>query len=219
VSGEALVLALSSVVRPSTLAAVYAMLSGRGAQRLLIVYLVTGMTFSIVVGAVVVFVLQGSSTGPRSVVGRSVLDIALGAAACGYAAGGWPRQGAGPSVTTSRTAAWMKHRLENLKTPGAALIGVVTHLPGLVYIAALNAIAGASVSTLDALLQVAVYNVIWYCLAIGALVLSVFRPDMARDLLEHAEVALRRHRRVILVAIVGAGFYLIARGLSTLLGR
>jgi hypothetical protein len=62
-------------------------------------------------------------------------------------------------------------------------------------------------------LQVAVYNAIWYSLAILALVLSVRRPDLARAKLEQVVSWLRRNQRPITVAFLGAlGGYLIVVG-------
>jgi len=43
----------------------------------------------------------------------------------------------------------------------AGLIGVVTHLPGRVYLAALEAVVGAAATPLGAAAQVVAYNVIW----------------------------------------------------------
>ena len=219
-SGEALVLALSGIVRPTTLAAVYTMLSGPRARRLLVAYLVVGLVFSLTVGTVIVVVLQGYSTSTASTLGRAVVDVVLGAAACGYAAGVWTRRRSEPSAMTERMGSWIQRRLKNLKVTGAALIGVVTHLPGLVYLAALNAIVGTSAGTAGAVVQVVLYNVIWYSVAIVALIVSAFHPTAARDLLENAEVAIRPHSRTIVVVFFAiVGLYLIGKGLIVLLDR
>jgi hypothetical protein len=87
--------------------------------------------------------------------------------------------------------------------------------PGLVYLAALNAIVGAATGIANGVLQVVVYNGIWFSVAIVALVLSVYRPTVSRDLLEHIASWTRRHLRVIIVGFCGAlGGYLIVRGCS-----
>ena len=52
----------------------------------------------------------------------------------------------------------MQRRLRHLTPPVAALAGVVTHLPGLVYLAALNAIVGSASGPANGVLQVLVYN-------------------------------------------------------------
>jgi hypothetical protein len=217
-SEEALLLALSSVLRPTTLAAVYAMLSRPAARGLLRAYLLTGLAFSVAVGIGVVVVLHGLTTAALSNFWRAVLDIALGAAACGYAIGlGTGRRSGGPR--TSRTTAWLQRRLHNLTPARAAMIGLVTHLPGLVYLAALNAITAATNRPLSAVIQVVTYNVIWYCVAIAAFLVSVFRPAASRDLLENADAMVRRHGRRILMTLFGLiGVYLVGKGISLLRG-
>ena len=49
-SPEALVLALGSILRPRSAAAVYAMLAAERATRLLFVYLVAGLVVSVTIG-------------------------------------------------------------------------------------------------------------------------------------------------------------------------
>jgi hypothetical protein len=217
-SEEALLLALSSVVRPTTLGAVYAMLSRPAARRLLRAYLFTGLAFSIVVGVGVVMILHGYSTAAVSTFWRALLDIALGAAACGYAIG----VGTGRSARngrTSRSTAWLQHRLDNLTPTRAAMIGLVTHLPGLVYLAALNAISSAATKPTGAVAQVVTYNAIWYSVAIAAFLVSVFWPAASKDLLEKANATVRRNGRWIVVTLFGLiGIFLIVKGISILRG-
>jgi len=101
----------------------------------------------------------------------------------------------------------------------AAVIGVVTHLPGLVYLAALNAIVNAATTRLDAVAQVVAYNAIWYSVAIAALLVSVSHPAASTDLLNRTDKLVRRHGRWIVVAVFGViGVYLLGKGLSLLLG-
>ncbi len=84
---DALVLALASVIRLTSLAAVYAMLSAARPARLLTAYVVAGFAFSAAVGIVLVIVLGVSAgpQGPEDV--RAVIALVLGATSLGYAAG------------------------------------------------------------------------------------------------------------------------------------
>ena len=212
-SMEALVLALTAVVRPTSLAALVAMLSTREPQRLLVAYLVAGLAFSLSVGTLVVVLLGGLHSTGASPAARPTLDLILGACAVGGAVGAWigwlPRS----RGTAAADGGWLRRRLEKLSLSGAAAAGVLTHLPGLVYLAALNAIAATARGPASGVLQVAVYNAIWYGLAIVALVLSVRRPDLARTTLEQVVSWLRRNQRLITVAFLGAlGGYLIVVG-------
>lgn len=218
-SEEALLLALSSIVRPTTLGAVYAMLSRPAARGLLRAYLLTGLAFSLVVGIGVVVILHGYTTAALSTFWRALLDIALGAAACGYAIGVGSSRRSARDRKTSRTAAWLQHRLDDLTPARAAMIGVVTHLPGLVYLAALNSISASATKPVGAAAQVVTYNVIWYSVAITAFLVSVFRPAASKDLLEKANAVVRRHGRSIVVTLFGLiGVYLIGKGISILRG-
>ena len=87
VSLDALVLALASVIRLTSLAAVYAMLSAARPTRLLTAYIVAGVVFSAGIGIVLV-ILAGVSAGPGGPEEvRAVIAFVLGAVSLGYAAG------------------------------------------------------------------------------------------------------------------------------------
>ena len=58
-SPEVLLLALSTVIRPTTVAALFAILAHRHPHRLLVAYIVGGLAFSLTVGAMVVVLLRG----------------------------------------------------------------------------------------------------------------------------------------------------------------
>jgi hypothetical protein len=220
VSTEALLLALSAVVRPTSAAAVIAMLSTGRPQRLLAAYILAGIAFAVTVGVLVVVLLQG--LGPaRSNVGRPIVDTVLGVVSLAYAGavgvGLLPRRAKSPAADRHDYGSWMRRRLDDMSPSGAATAGVLTHLPGLVYLAALNAIVGSATGTLDGVLQVLVYNAIWFSLAIVALVMSTYRPAVSRDGLERAAAWTHRHRRMIIVAFCGAlGTYLLVNGISGL---
>jgi Sap, sulfolipid-1-addressing protein len=217
VSTEALVLALTTVVRPMSAAAVVAMLSTPHPRRLLVSYIVAGLAFSLAVGTVVVLVVQG--LGPATDAGgRPFVDTALGALALAYAAAaglGWlPRRRAGSTPGSE----WMRKRLQQLSPAAAATAGVVTHLPGLVYLAALNAIVGHAVGAADAVVQVVLYNAIWFSLPIAALVIAQYHPELAKQSLAEVGTWIRRHQRVItIVFLVGLGGYLLVIGVLGLL--
>jgi hypothetical protein len=212
VSTEALVLALTTVVRPMSAAAVVAMLSTAHPRRLLVSYIVAGLAFSLAVGTVVVVVVQG--LGPSTdIEGRPLVDAVLGGLALAYvvaAAFGWVPQ---RRVGSAPGSGWLRQRLQNLSPTVAAAAGVVTHLPGLVYLAALNSIVGDAVGTADAVVQVVLYNAIWFSLPIAALVLAHYHPELAKQCLADVGAWIRRHERVItLVFLTGLGGYLLVIG-------
>jgi hypothetical protein len=229
VSTEAVLLALTAVIRPTSAAAVFAMVSSPRPQRLLVAYLAAGLAFSVVVGTLVVVLLGGlQSTRASSV--RPLLDLVLGICALGGAVSAWigwlPRSRHRSSVEpgsgergSAEPDSWLRRRLRDLSPSGAATAGVLTHLPGLVYLAALNAIAATGSGFAGGVLQVVLYNGIWFSLAIVALVLSVYRPTVSREFLERFAAWTREHLRVILVVSFGAvGGYLVAVGVIGVVG-
>ena len=79
-SPEVLLLALSTVIRPTTVAALFAILAHSHPHRLLVAYIVGGLAFSLTVGALIVVLLRGVGlalssidvpAGPGHRVGRS----------------------------------------------------------------------------------------------------------------------------------------------------
>jgi hypothetical protein len=222
VSTEALLLALTTIVRPTTIAAVFAILATRTPQRLLVAYVVVGAAFSLAVGALVVFVVTGLAAATASTAPRPLLDLVLGGAALGYAcatAAGWaPRRRRSAESTPPEGPNRLRRRLDAMTVRGAALAGILTHLPGLVYLAALSAIVGSADRPVDAVVQVLVYNVIWFSLPLTVLVVSLRRPERCREILEALGSLTHRHKRLITVVFLGVfGAYLVWTGLAALL--
>jgi uncharacterized membrane protein YfcA len=216
VSIQALILSLTAIVRPTSLAALFAMLSTGHSRRLLVCYLAAGMSFSVGVGIVVVLVLGGNEGRGRGRTDRPVLDVVLGVCLLAYAlliALRRPQAGEGPR----RPAAWMRRLTADMSPPVAALTGVLTHLPGVVYLAALSAIAGTKATPLGQGVQVFVYNAVWFSLTIVALVLAIYRPSASRDLLERINAVAHRYRRPIVSGCLAAfGAYLVFTGATEL---
>ncbi|MDN5747738.1 MAG: GAP family protein [Pseudonocardia sp.] len=218
-SVEVLVLALSAVFRPTSAAAVVVMLSTSRPQRLLTCYVLAGLAFSLGVGALVLALFQ--NLGPVAArTARPVLDVVLGLAALAYAGATW--SGHLPRRATGGTGmpGWLRQRMQDLSPSGAAVLGVLTHLPGVVYLAALNAIAGDASGTLNEVVQLSIYNAFWFAVPLVALVLSAYRPALARDRLERATSSVGRHRTGLVVVLFGAlGGYLLVTGAADLAGR
>lgn len=213
---EVVVLALSAVARPTSAAVVAVMLSTRRPQRLLTCYVVAGLAFSLGVGALVLVLVEGLDPEAARTA-RPAVDVVLGLAALAYAgatmSGHLPRRA--PDRAGSPT--WLQQRMQDLSPPGAAVLGVLAHLPGLVYLAALNAIAGSATGRLDEALQLAFYNAFRFGVPLVALTLSSSRPALVRDGLERAMSWVRGHRRGLVVAFFGVlGGYLLLTGATDL---
>jgi hypothetical protein len=220
---DALVLALASVIRLTSLAAVYAMLSAARPARLLTAYIVAGFAFSAGVGIVLVILLgvPAGPKGPEDV--RAVIAFVLGAISLGYAAGLLierllrPRRDATGAAHGPGSDSWLGRRLAHLSTPSAALAGILTHLPALFYLAALSAIISSTSSDANRIFQVVVYNAIWFAMPIAALALATRRPVELRDfLLRMTNWIWRRQREIMITAFGLLGVYLIVRGVVDL---
>jgi hypothetical protein len=151
-----------------------------------------------------------------------VLDVALGAAALGFAAGlqqGWvqPTRPRSSSPSAAATSSRFGRRLHNPSARVAAA-GIGTHLPGLIYLVALNTIASERPAPMDAALQIGIYDALWFLVPLTSLVLVVVRPDAALAHLDAATAWVRRHEHAILVSgSLVLGVYLVVKGTASLL--
>ena len=219
---DALVLALASVIRPLSVAAVYAMLSAARPTRLLTAYVATGFVVSTGIGIVLV-ILLGIAAGPRAPEEvRAVIPFVLGAVSLSYAAGllRWV-QAPAPDRTRATpgpdSSSWLGRQLANLSPRRAALAGVLTHKPGLFYLAALSAITNTTSSNTNRILQVVLYNAIWFAMPIAALALARRRPVGLQDFVRRTtEWVWHRQRAIMITAFGTLGVYLIVRGLVEL---
>ena len=218
---EVLILGLISAVRPATSqAAVFALLRSNAAHRSLLVFTVTGFVASVAIGLVVVLGFGGAQEAAGESTFAAVFDVVVGVAALGFAAGVQrgrltrPRAGNRTGGRTSEIA----ERLHNASPLAAAVAGVATHVPGLLYLIALNAIAAGSPAPLSALAQVAVYNALWFALPISALILAIRSPQSAAALLDRLTAYAREHQDGLIIVIFGGvGLYLTVKGVAALL--
>jgi hypothetical protein len=219
VSPEAVILALASAVRPSTsLAAVYALLSTGRPRPLLAAFVMGGFAVSTAIGVLIVVVLHGVDLPGGESRFSDIVDVAAGIAALGFAGGvrfgrmQRPRRRA-PGDEPSRVV-----RLLRDPSPAvAAAAGVATHVPGLFYLVALNAIAAHRPQLGQAVIEVLIYNAIWFSVPIVALVFARRRPADAEDLVERLNGWMRRHEQTILAVVFAlVGAFLTVKGVAGL---
>ena len=218
-SVEALALAVVCAFRPTALAAVYALLSSSTPRRPLAAYTVAGLAFSAISGAIVVLVLHGVGREPGASTVSGVIELAGGAAALGFAAGiatgrlrGEFRTG--HSNGDSRLGA----QLRNPSLRVATAAGVATHLPGLLYLLGLNAIADSDPRLAGGLVAVLVFDAIWLAIPFIALVASIRRPDVPRAAIGRISDWMLSHQRAgltLVFSVVGA--YFATKGILDLL--
>jgi hypothetical protein len=212
---EMFVLALACAVRPTSLAAVYALVSHDARRRLMWAYVLAGLAFTIGFGAIVVGLTDGIHLHSGSNKTKAIADLAGGIVALAFGIGlATGRISRGRTDDAPRTGRRMKAALAHrvgIRT--AALAGPATHVPGLFYLIALNVIVAHNVAIADKTLALLIYNAIWFALPLAALIVCIVRPAMARDLVAEVQRWTRAHARAILLAtsfVVGAA--LIIRG-------
>ena len=134
------------------------------------------------------------------------------------------RQRGAPCIRTFRlrpASSALRTRGAGLRNPSARDVvaaGIGTHLPGLIYLAALNAIASERPAPVDAALQVVIYDALWFLVPLASLVLAVVRPGAARAYLDAATAWVRRHEHAVLVSgSLVIGGYLVVKGTARLL--
>ena len=216
VTVELIVLALATAVRPTSLAAVYALLSSGAPRRLMTLYVIAGIAFTLVVGLLVILALHGVEITSSSSQAKTIAEIIGGVVILvfgvllltgriGHRLDGEERK------APSRWAGMLQKRI----TPRtAAPAGPATHIPGIFYLVALNLIASQRTQAPRRLFDLLLYNGVWFSLPIAALAICVFRPNAAANGIKAIEQWTRQHIREILTVVsfvVGAA--LLGRGL------
>ena len=215
---EIIVLALASTVRPTSLAAVYALLARDSRLVLMIAYVAAGLAFTIAFGLIVVYALHGIHLNAGSSKTKGIAEIAGGVIVLGFGIGLLSGRLQGPRAREAPEAGGrMKAMLAgHLTTRTAVIAGPVTHIPGIFYVIALNVIVAHNPRLPRGMIAVATYNVVWFALPIIALVICILHPAAARDVVGSVERWAREHSRTILIWVsLLVGAVLIVRGALT----
>jgi hypothetical protein len=212
---EIFALALASTVRPTSVAAVYALLSQDAPRRLMGAYMAAGLAFTLAFGAIVLAATQGIHI--QSGTDKAIADIAGGVAALAFGIGvlsGLIQGRHSGDAPGGRMQTALDRQL-TIRT--AALAGPLTHIPGLFYVIALNLIIAHNAAFTGKAIALVIYNAVWFALPILALVTCISDPGTARGLVRAVKEWTRDHaREILLVASFSVGTALITRGVITL---
>jgi hypothetical protein len=215
---EWIVLAIVNAGRPAGIAAIYALLSAKTPVRLLLAYITVGFAWSFLVGLIVVRALHGAEISGSSTA-TAVISLGLGAAALGFAAAfasgrvelRAPGRLSGGDSRISRT-------LRDPSLRVAAGAGIATHLPGLFYLLGLNAISTDDPGLIRSVVEVLIFNAIWFAVPFAALLVAVRHPERARAALEDFNRWVRRRQRgLTILAFSMIGAYFAVKGATELL--
>ena len=210
-SPESILLAIVNALRPTGVAAVFALLSTPRPRRLLVAYIAVGFAWSFAVGILVVGALHGVRVETGSSTANSVVSLGLGAAAAGFAAGIATGRIETPSPGRSTGQSRVSRALRDPTLAVAAGAGVATHLPGLFYLLGLNAISAAGPGLAVGAVNVLIFDAIWFAIPIATLAVALRRPEDARVALDRGGAWARRHQRQLataVFAVVGVAFAL-----------
>jgi hypothetical protein len=199
VIAEIIVLALASTIRPTSLAAVYALLGHERRQTLLLAYLIAGLACTIAFGLIVVYAFHGIHPHFGRDKTKGIADIIGGVLALLFCLAVLTRR-----IKSARGGDAPAPHLNlegHLSLRTAALAGPATHLPGIFYLIALNAIVAQNPRVAGGTAAVVIYNVVWYALPIIAFALCIVRPSAALKTIEAVEGWARRHSRVIVLTV------------------
>lgn len=213
---EIVLLALASTIRPTSLAAVYAILSSSRSRRLMTVYCFAGLVSTIGFGLLVVWAFNGVDLSAGSNQTEATAEIAAGVLLLAFGAALLTGLLGGPhSEDAPRPGGRWAGRLERrLTVRTVAIAAAVTHLPGLFYVVALNVIVTHRAGLLVSLVEVLIYNAIWFMVPLAALALCIVAPEAARHLVGSVNGWARRNTRAIIVSVsLATGTLLLIRGL------
>jgi hypothetical protein len=212
---EIIALALANTIRPTSLAAVYALLASGAPRRLMAIYVAAGLAFTIVFGVIVVEAFDGIDLNAGSGHTKAVAQLAGGLVVLAFAVGVLTgRVGGRRAEDAPRPAGrWDDLLQRRLTLRDAALAGPATHIPGIFYLVALNLIVARRSNVFAGFFEVVLYNLIWFAIPIAALAVCFVAPATARDAVQALQGWTRRHTRTIVVVVSFAvGAVLVVRG-------
>ena len=216
---EVVLLALASTVRPTSLAAVYTLVGHESPRRLMTIYIAAGLAFTIAFGLLVIWAFDGVDINSGSDETKGIAEIAGGVLVLTFAVLLQTGHVGGPHADDAPDAPgrWETLLARRLSPGIAALAGPLTHIPGLFYLIALNVIAAHQPGIPSGIVEVLIYNGVWFTLPIGALAICVVDPPAARRAVDAVRMWTLDHSRTLLLAVsLVAGAALVLRGLLTI---
>jgi hypothetical protein len=216
---ELIVLALATAIRPASLAALYALLSSTLPRRLMTVYVLAGLAFTITFGVLVIWAFHGISIQAGSSKTKGIAQVAGGILALGFGLFVSSRRVGGRRASDAPAAPgrWSAMLDRHLTIRSAIVAGPATHIPGVFYLIALNLIVASQRQAAQSLVGVLVYNAVWFALPIAALAICFVKPTAAQAAVSAIQTWTTRHARPIMVGVsLAVGTALVIHGAGLL---
>jgi Sap, sulfolipid-1-addressing protein len=213
---QALALAAAASIYPPAVAAIVAFGRGADVRPRVLAFVLAAFATTYAIGALMLLVLvELGVSGPHHETPSAALDLAIGLILIALAAALWRKRGrADRAGATAKIDRYLHSRRL------AFVLGVTLYiLPSPIYVAAVNAVARANLtSEAELLALLATVAVMLWMIELPMLALLA-APERAGNALEQINLWFARHGRMLGVALcAAAGGYLIAKALVQLIG-
>jgi hypothetical protein len=212
---QALALAFAASIYPPAVAVVIALGRGSQVRSRVLAFVMAAAIVTYATGVLTLFVLSDVGATGLHYTPSAALNMALGLLLLGLAARlHRPRAASAKSGEGSK----MERRLQSRRL--AFVLGLTLYvLPSPIYIGAVKAIADAKLSTSSQLLALAVTLAVMLWLIELPMLLLLVVPERASSALEQVNAwFLQNGRKLAMFACIGAGTYLVTKGLIGLIG-
>ncbi len=212
---QTIALALAASIYPPAVAAVIALGRGSQVRSRVVAFVVAAVLVTYTSGVAILFVLKDVGATGLHYTPSAAVDIALGAVLLAVA-----RRLRRPRAPRAESAGESKleRRLQSRRL--AFVLGLTLYaLPSPIYVGAVKTIADAQLSTAGQLAVLAIaLGVMLWMIELPMLLLLVVPERAAAELERINAWFIQNGRRLAVLACVGAGIYLIAKGLVGLSG-
>ncbi|MGA7705182.1 MAG: GAP family protein [Solirubrobacteraceae bacterium] len=212
---QTIALAFAASIYPPAVAAVIALGRGSQVRSRVLAFVAAAMLVTYAMGVLVLFVLKDAGATGLHYTPSAAVDLALGVLLLGVAVRlNRPRAPRSERSGESK----LERRLQSRRL--AFVLGLTLYaLPSPIYVGAVKTIADAQLSTGSQLAVLAVALAVMLWMIEVPMLLLVIVPERAGRTLEQINAwFIQNGRRMGMLACVGAGMYLIAKGVVGLRG-
>ncbi len=212
---QTIALAFAASIYPPAVAAVIALGRGTQVRSRVLAFVMAAIIVTYGTGVLVLFVLKDVGVTGLHYTPSAVVDLALGVLLLGLGVRlSRPRAGRAKPSGESK----LERRLQSRRL--AFVLGLTLYaLPSPIYVGAVKTIADAQLSTSSQLLALAATLAVMLWLIELPMLLLLIVPERAGKALEQINAwFIQNGRRLAMLACVGAGIYLVVKGLMGLTG-